>query len=122
MMSSFGDQTFAALQYLLPKHVLSQVVYRLMRSEEAWVRDRLLAIFLRNYRVDMAEAVESDPYAYPTFNMFFTRALKPEARPIAAAADAFVSPVDGTVSQCGVIGHDRILQAKERTYSLIELL
>jgi phosphatidylserine decarboxylase len=121
-MSLVGDYAFAALQYALPKHLLSRIVYHLTRTESIRWRNRALKFFLSNYQVNMAEAIESDPYAYPSFNAFFTRALKPSARPIAAEADAFVSPVDGTVSQCGIIDKDSILQAKGRDYSLNELL
>jgi phosphatidylserine decarboxylase len=121
-MSRAGDYSFAVLQYLLPKHLLSRMVYSLMRSENTWLRNRSLSIFLRGYQVNMDEAVESNPYAYKSFNAFFTRALKPNARPIAPEPDAFVSPVDGTVSQCGTIAKDSILQAKGQTYSLNELL
>jgi phosphatidylserine decarboxylase len=121
-MSLVGDYAFAALQHALPKHLLSRIVYNLTRTENIRWRNRALQFFLHNYQVNMAEAVETDPYSYPSFNAFFTRALKPTARPIAPEADAFVSPVDGTVSQCGVINEDSILQAKGRDYSLNELL
>ncbi|MBC7984874.1 MAG: phosphatidylserine decarboxylase, partial [Candidatus Obscuribacterales bacterium] len=109
-MSQIGDYSFAALQYVLPKHLLSRWVYRITRSQNARLRNRALSMFLRHYAVDMQEAVESNPFAYPSFNAFFTRALKPAARPIATEADAYVSPVDGTVSQCGTIDKDSILQ------------
>jgi phosphatidylserine decarboxylase len=69
----------------------------------------------------MSEAVDIDPYRYPTFNAFFTRALKPAARPIAAGA-SIASPVDGMVSECGGIDGVLVLQAKGRRYTLTELL
>ncbi len=121
-MSQIGDYCFAALQYVLPKHLLSRWVYRVTRSQNIRLRNRALSMFLRHYAVEMEEAVESNPFAYLSFNAFFTRALKPAARPIAAEADAYVSPVDGTVSQCGAINEDSILQAKGQSYSLHELL
>ncbi len=121
-LNTSGDRAFAMLQYALPKHLMSRIVYALMRSESTWVRNRILSLFLKGYRVNMEEAVERDPYAYRSFNAFFTRALKPEARPIEMDADAFVSPVDGTVSQCGNIDDHVIFQAKGQTYSLLELL
>jgi phosphatidylserine decarboxylase len=121
-MSRSGDRAFATLQYLLPKHLMSRAIYSLMRSERPWLRKRILSTFLHGYQVDMADAVEPDPFAYRSFNAFFTRALKADARPIAAEADAFVSPVDGTVSQCGVIDDNNIFQAKDQNYSLVELL
>jgi len=119
---SLGDRAFALLQHLLPKHLMSRCIYAITRSERSWLRNLVLGSFLRGFRIDMSAAIEPDPYRYPTFNAFFTRALKPEARPIASATDALVSPVDGTVSQCGTITRDVILQAKGRDFSMTELL
>jgi phosphatidylserine decarboxylase len=113
---------FAALQYVLPKHALSRVIYAVARSESPWVKNTFLRIFLSNYTLNMAEAVQPDPCAYRSFNDFFTRALREGARPIDAGSDTIVSPVDGTVSQCGPIQDDLLLQAKGRHYSLQELL
>ena len=107
---------------MLPKHLLSRVIYAVARSEARCVRNTFLRIFLRGYRVNMAEAAQPDPFAYRSFNDFFTRALRPGARPIAPNSDAVVSPVDGTVSQCGEIEDDQLLQAKGHRYSLQELL
>lgn len=117
-----GDYLFAWLQNILPKQLLSSWVYRLMRSRTPWLRKLSIDFFLRRFRIDMSQAVESNPYAYPSFNAFFTRALKPAARPIASEADALVSPVDGTVSQCGFIDGDLLIQAKGHRYSLLTLL
>ena len=120
--SSFGDQVFSAGQNLLPKHLLSRWMYAIMRQRTPWLRTLSIRTFLRNYRVDMSEAVQIDPLAYESFNAFFTRALKPTARPIDKDARSIVSPVDGTVSQCGLIDGDRLIQAKGHDYSLLGLL
>lgn len=117
-----GDRLFAALQNALPKHLLTHLVHRLARSESALIKRTLLRAFLAGYDVDMAEAAQSDPFAYRSFNEFFTRALKPQARPVDADPRVIVSPVDGTVSQCGELEDDLLLQAKGHTYSLHELL
>jgi len=117
-----GDRWFAALQYILPKRALSRLIYALARSEVRWIRNTFLRSFLGVYRLNMAEAVQPDPFAYRSFNDFFTRALRPGVRPIAEDADAVVSPVDGTVSQCGAIAGDQLIQAKGQDYSLQELL
>src|SRR5690606_39480313 len=79
-----GDRLFAFLQYLLPKHALSRIVYRLMRLRSPAIKNSLLRAFLAGYRIDMSEAEQPDPYAYGSFNEFFTRALRPGVRPIAA--------------------------------------
>jgi phosphatidylserine decarboxylase len=119
---TLGDRLFAAFQYVLPKQLLSRVIYSVMRSESPAFKRLLLGAFLKGYRVNMAEAVQSDPFAYRSFNDFFTRALRPGARTIAPGADVIVSPVDGTVSQAGAI-HDRaIIQAKGIHYTTQQLL
>jgi phosphatidylserine decarboxylase len=117
-----SDRLFALLQYLLPKQLLSKFIYRLMRIRQPWMRRQLIGMFLKGYDVNMSEAVQPDAFAYPTFNDFFTRALRPDARPVASEIDAVVSPVDGTVSQCGPIEADSIIQAKGRAYSLTQMM
>ena len=82
----------------------------------------LIATIVKKYRVDMSEALESDPLAYPSFNAFFTRALKPSARNAPTDAGAIASPADGTISQIGRIQNGRIVQAKGRDYTVSELL
>jgi phosphatidylserine decarboxylase len=119
---STRDRLFAALQYVLPKHLLTRVIYNVARSQSPLVKRSLLRAFLSMYRVNLAEAVETDPFAYRSFNDFFTRALKPDARPIDLDPAVIVSPVDGAVSQCGELEDNRLLQAKGHYYSLEELL
>ena len=120
--ASIGDRLFAALQYLLPKRLLSRGVYYATRSEKPWLKRWLIGSFLRGFKIDMQEAVQSDPFSYRSFNAFFTRALRDGARPIDPNARAIVSPADGTVSQCGTIGTDLIIQAKGRSYSIAALI
>jgi phosphatidylserine decarboxylase len=119
---SSGDRLFAALQYVLPKHLMSRVIYAITRSRSRFVKNTFLRIFLNLFDINMAEAVQPDPFAYRTFNDFFTRALKPSARPIAIESEFLVSPVDGTVSQVGELLNESILQAKGQHYTLQELL
>jgi phosphatidylserine decarboxylase len=115
-------RVFVGMQYLLPQHGLSRAVLWATRVRSRWFKNSLIRGFLKLFSVEMSEAVETDPYRYATFNEFFTRALRAEARPIAAAADAIACPVDGRVSECGAIEGDSLLQAKGRRYTLAELL
>ncbi len=110
------------VQYLLPQHGISRLVHRVTRWPRMPMRRPLTRWFVRRYGVDMAEAVESDPLAYPDFNSFFTRALRPEARPLPDDPGAICSPCDGFVSESGSILTDEIFQAKGHTYSLETLL
>ena len=107
-------------QYLLPKRALT--VYAGWRASRRWgVRTtKLIRWFVRKYGVDMSEAADPEVAHYASFNAFFTRALKPGARPLAAAD--MVCPVDGAISQFGVIRHDQILQAKGHDYATAVLL
>ncbi len=105
---------------LLPQHALGRVMYRLARSERPWIRKCLIRYVLRTYQVDMTEATQPDPDQYPSFNAFFTRSLRPDTRPI--AADSIISPVDGQVSQSGIIDDQQLIQAKGQHYSLTALL
>jgi phosphatidylserine decarboxylase len=110
------------LQYLLPQHALSRLVLHATRVRAPWFKNWLVRAFLRLYTVDMTETVETDPLRYGSFNEFFTRALKPGARPIAPDPSDIVSPVDGLISEAGSIEGDTLVQAKGRCYSLRELL
>jgi phosphatidylserine decarboxylase len=113
---------FAWFQYLLPQHALSRVILAATRVRSAGFKNGLIRGFLTLYTVDMSDAQESDPYAFGSFNEFFTRALKDGARPIASGANAIACPVDGQVSEAGAIERDLLLQAKGRRYRLTELL
>lgn len=111
-----------AYQYLLPQHFLSSLMYRLTRIEQPALKNFLIENFIRLYNVDMSIAVQPEAGAYRHFNQFFTRPLKPEARPIDPGQDALVAPVDGAVSQYGRITSGRLLQAKGHYFTATELL
>jgi phosphatidylserine decarboxylase len=117
-----GGRIFVWLQYLMPQHGLSRLILAATRVRTRWFKNWTIRGFLKLYRVDMSEAVESDPYSYGSFNEFFTRALKDTARPIAGDSHAIASPVDGCVSEAGTIDGERLLQAKGRDYTLTQLL
>jgi phosphatidylserine decarboxylase len=119
---STSEKLFALGQYVLPQHMLSRLMGSITRCRNSAFKDAMIRSFIKLYGVDMAQAAEPDPTAYGCFNEFFTRALKPETRPIAPEPDAVVCPADGTVSQIGAITEGRIIQAKEKDFSVAELL
>lgn len=104
-----------ALQYVYPKRALTVFGGWVANGRWGGITQWIIRRFIRKYGVNMAEAANPDPRAYPSFNEFFTRALRPDARPLADAA--FVCPVDGAISQFGAIARDQIYQAKGHTYS-----
>lgn len=107
-------------QYILPKQALTSFAGRLARAKDGRFTPQLIRWFARRYGVNMEEALNSDLASYPSFNEFFTRALREGARPLADAD--FVCPVDGAISQFGAIEHDQIIQAKGHRYSTTALV
>lgn len=116
------DRLFIWMQYVLPQHLLSRWVGRLASSRVRWVKNLFIRWFAGRYQIDMSEAVEADPLTYESFNAFFTRALKPGARPLAPGARAVLCPADGAVNQAGDIRAGKLLQAKGKEFSLRALL
>ncbi|HRQ65625.1 MAG TPA: archaetidylserine decarboxylase [Xanthomonadaceae bacterium] len=113
---------FILLQYLLPHRLLSRLALWAARWRFRPWKNLLIGQAVKRFRVDMAEAAEPDPHAYPHFNAFFTRALKAKARVADPDPAALLCPADGTVSQAGDIRDGRIFQAKGLDYSVAELL
>ena len=109
-------------QYLLPQRLVTRAAWRLARVRWPWFKNLFIRVFITAFQVDMSEAAEPDPRAYPDFNHFFTRSLSPGARPLAPEENALCCPVDGVVSQAGVVQGDSVLQAKGHTFSLVDLL
>jgi phosphatidylserine decarboxylase len=118
----FLDKIKIALQYALPKHAISRLVGKLAAAKAGFITTGLISLFIKQYKINMDEAEQSQPSAYKTFNAFFTRSLKADARTIAEGDNIFVHPVDGTVSQLGDIVDDAVFQAKGHEFSLTELL
>jgi len=116
------DALVSLPQYILPHHALSRLMHHLTRCENRIWKDAFIKTIIRLYGVDMGEALEPDPAAYPCFNAFFTRPLKPDARPLGTDPGALLCPADGAISQIGRITDDRVLQAKGQTFTVTELL
>lgn len=117
-----SDSAKVKLQYYLPKHLISRLVGKLAAAKLGFVTTSLIKLFVKQYKVDMSEAAESNPAKYTTFNDFFTRALKNDIRPICDEENALVFPVDGAISQMGPIDQDRIFQAKGHNYTVKDLV
>ncbi len=119
--ASMSGRQFAAIQRLLPQHALTRGVGRLAASGSGWLKSALIRVFCATYGVDLAEAARPNRSDYRSFNDFFTRELKPGARPFPTGPRAIACPADGTVSQSGRIAANRLLQAKGIHYSLASL-
>ena len=120
--AGLGDRLFALLQRCLPTRFISWLVFGVTRVRFPAFKNAFIRWFMGAFHISLDEAEFERPEDYRHFNAFFTRALKPGARPLDPDPEAFLSPVDGTISQLGRIEGERIFQAKGRDYSAAELL
>lgn len=109
-------------QAYLPQHALSVLAGWFANSRHPRIKTFVINFFLKRFTFNLAEAVESDPHAYASFNDFFTRTLKPGARPMDEAATAIACPADGSIAEVGTIKGQQLLQAKGMVYELKTLL
>jgi len=107
-------------QYLLPKQAITAFAGIVAGARAGKITTAIIRWFVGRYQVNMQEAAEPDIAAYSSFNEFFTRALRTDARPLAEAD--FICPVDGAISQFGDIKSNQIFQAKGHYYSTEALL
>lgn len=119
MSASFTDFIKSGSLYLLPHHAISRIIFKLTRIKSPLV-PKAIMMFSNAFKVNLDEAVNPDPKSYDTFNEFFTRALKPELRPVSSSK--ICSPVDGTISQSGNIVDGMLMQAKGINYNLEQLV
>lgn len=113
---------FTTLQQLVPQQQLSKVAGRLAASRHPYVKRAFIRSFAKAYDISLDDYERQSFNAYESFNDFFTRELKQEARPIDATADGIISPADGVISQLGQINDHKLLQAKGRHYDVGQLL
>ncbi len=108
------------LQYLLPQHLLSKLMFRFARIENTWFKNTFIHWFIKKYQINLSEAQREQAEDYKSFNDFFTRSLKSGVRAISKSS--IICPVDGIVSQVGNINNAQIVQAKNHNYSVKQLL
>ena len=115
-----SERLAVLLQYILPKQALTLIAGKVAGAKGGKFTTRLIYWFVGRYKVNMTEAANPDIGSYATFNDFFTRALRSDARPLSQAA--YLCPVDGAISQYGSIDKDQLFQAKGHHYSTAALL
>lgn len=119
---SAADRLHSALFYPLPHHAVSRVVHAATRWRARWWKDALIRAFMGRFGVDLSDAEVRDPGAYPDFNRFFTRALRPDARPLPVDPASVACPADGTASALGALDGGEIIQAKGQRFTAAALL
>ncbi len=120
--ASLLDYLKAYPQYVLPHFFLSGIMRRITRIQSKFLRTLTIKWVVKTYKVDMNLAENKNINSYKNFNAFFTRKLKPDARPIVPGRNEIACPVDGTVSQVGKIENGKIFQAKGRHYTLKQVM
>jgi phosphatidylserine decarboxylase len=106
----------------IPNLILTRVMGSLANSKNTLIKWFLINSFIKIYQPKLEESLISDIKDFPTYNSFFTRELKKEARPIESSELTIVSPVDGTITDHGIVENNMLIQAKKHSYPLEELL
>jgi len=122
MKATLSERLRSLPFYILPHHAISWCIFKVARVRWKPLKNFAISLYTKLHTVNLDEAVITDKYGYESLNAFFTRALKPESRPLDSDRDSWICPVDGTVSQAGSIDNGRIFQAKGRDFTLLELL
>jgi phosphatidylserine decarboxylase len=122
MLTSLLDELFVLFQRLLPERQLGNLVRAITRSRTPWVRSALIRGFVRLYQVNLDEVENPEPDNWEHLNAFFTRPLRPGARPIAPGTTVVVSPSDGLLEDLGYARADQLLQAKRFSYRIADFL
>ena len=116
------DRLFVLLQCVTPQHALSRLIGRLAECQVPFVKNTLIKLFIKHFKVNMQEAARPNSQDYRHFNDFFTRALQDDARIIDTTPNHLACPVDGAISQIGEIQHNQLFQAKGKTFDIGALL
>jgi phosphatidylserine decarboxylase len=103
----------------IPRSLLTRLMGRLSRVEQAWVCKACIALWRLFSDLDLSEAKYTE---FKSVHECFTRELKQGARPIDADPRCLISPCDALVGACGRVEQGTVLQAKGFPYPLIDLL
>ena len=117
-----ADKVKVKLQYIAPKRSITRLAGKLAGVKGKLFKTAFINWFIKKYKINMDEALNSDPSSYATFNDFFSRKLKDGARNICDKPNTMVHPVDGQVSQLGAIQDGEIIQAKGHKFTTTALL
>nr|WP_314955038.1 archaetidylserine decarboxylase [uncultured Aggregatibacter sp.] len=119
---TYWQRAKVAFQYIMPQLYLTQLAGWFAQQKWGAVTHFVIKVFAKKYNVDMSEAKKENFSDYESFNQFFIRELKDNARKINENPTALCLPADGRVSQIGHIVDERLLQAKGHFFSLSDLL
>ncbi|MEY8768474.1 archaetidylserine decarboxylase [Francisella philomiragia] len=116
------DKLFIFLQHIIPQSLISRLISKLADSKNKPLKNYLINLAIKKFKIDISEAKESDISKYSSFNNFFIRELKDGLRPISSNKKIISSPADGVLSEFGDITDGSLIQAKGKTFSLKALI
>ncbi|WP_395167460.1 archaetidylserine decarboxylase [Francisella salimarina] len=116
------DKLFIFLQYIIPHSLTSRLVSRLAESKNRHLKNYLINLAIKKFKINIDEAKETDINKYSSFNNFFIRELKDGLRPISSDKKVISSPADGVLSEFGDITNGSLIQAKGKTFTLKALI
>lgn len=119
---NYGQRLKIAFQYLMPQLVLTRIAGWFAEKKWGGITHLIIKLFVKKYQVNLDEAEKSSVTEYASFNEFFIRPLKENARPINQDKHALCLPADGCVSELGQIQQDKLFQAKGHYFNLSTLL
>lgn len=121
-ISDFKKKLFIKFQYCVPQHRISHIIGKMSSSENIVIRTIMIQTFKAKYNVDLSIAAQQNAFKYNSFNDFFTRSLKANVRLVDVSKNSIVSPADGIISQIGSITNINIIQAKNHSFSVENLI
>ena len=121
MHISIKDRILIIFQYIIPHRMLNALAAKIANSKKPKLKNWLINAFIKKYNIDLGEYIIENPTEFISFNDFFTRKLKDGSREFNLSKDVISSPIDGSVSQIGDIKQNRLIQAKNHDYTLLQL-
>jgi phosphatidylserine decarboxylase len=116
---TFLDVLHSVVTNPYPRRSWTRFMGWFSQIEHPIVRDVSLGIWKRCADLQLHEAQQRD---FRSLHDCFTRALRPDARPIDSDPAVLISPCDGIVGGAGKVQDGQLIQAKGVMYALEELL
>ena len=113
---------YKLIQAFIPHKFITYIAGKIAYSKIKWLKNSFIKIFILLYKPNMEEAIFKNSENYNSFNDFFTRKLNYSSREICLNQKNILSPVDGTISDAGLIEDGTLIQAKKFKYKAEELL
>ncbi len=106
------------LEKLIKKNVFSKLYGNYCDTKFSKIK---IKKFVDDFNLDMSQT-EKTTDKFDSFNDFFSRKLKPDARPINKDSSCLISPGDGRLTVYTGIDLNKIIQVKGMTYSLYDFI